>query len=62
MIQKKKSKCREQVEAYIREHDPYEKLPCLGYNIPAMSRYARNKNIPISKLTEQEAKMFITKS
>ncbi len=54
----RKSECRRTVHEYIQQHDPYKGTVPLGYNIAAMSRYARKKNLPISKLTPQETAMF----
>lgn len=56
--QTRKSECRRIAQEYIRQHSPYEKTAPLGYNIAAMSRYARSRNIAIGDLSAQEAARF----
>ena len=56
--QTRKSECRRIAQEYIRQHSPYEETVPLGYNIAAMSRYARSRNISISDLSAQEAAQF----
>ncbi len=61
MTQTKKSKCREIVQDYIRQYNPYEKKPLLGYNIAEMSRYAAKSNRKVSDLSKEEASLFAVK-
>ena len=49
---------RKAVLDYIKEHNPYEPHQSLGYNLRAVSAYAREKNIPLDQLTEEELKQF----
>lgn len=56
--QTRKSECRRIAQEYIRQHSPYEETAPLGYNIAAMSRYARSRKISISELSAQEAARF----
>ncbi len=56
--QTRKSECRKIAQEYIRQHSPYEETVPLGYNIAAMSRYARSRNIAIGDLSAQEAARF----
>lgn len=53
----RKSK-RQLVEDYIKEHNPYEPSPSLGYNVKEISRYAKEKGCNIAELSEDEIELF----
>jgi len=57
-IQTKKSERQKIVDEYVQKYNPYEKTVPLGFNVAEMSKYAQSKNISISELSIQEAKMF----
>lgn len=49
---------RKIAQDYLRQYDPQKPTQILGYDIAAVSRYAREKNVAISEISAQELKRF----
>ena len=54
----KKSECRQRVRDYLRQYNPQEPAQKFGYDIAAISRYAREKNVAVADLPVQELEKF----
>ncbi|MBO4852515.1 MAG: hypothetical protein J5477_02650 [Schwartzia sp.] len=54
----KKYERRKLMQDYLRQYSPLEPAQKLGYDVAAISRYAREKNIAISEIPAQELKRF----
>lgn len=56
----KKSERRQLVRDYLRKYNPQEPARKFGYDIAAISRYAREKNVDIADIPVQELEKFAT--
>ena len=54
----KKSERRRLALDYLRQYDPQQPTQKLGYDVAAVSRYAREKNIPISAIPAKALERF----
>ena len=54
----KKSEKRRIALDYIRKYDPQQPTQKLGYDIAAVSKYAREKEIPISAIPVEDLERF----
>lgn len=54
----KKSEKRRLALDYIRQYDPQQPTQKLGYDIAAVSRYAREKEIAISAISAEDLERF----
>ncbi|MBQ8699832.1 MAG: hypothetical protein IJ812_00680 [Schwartzia sp.] len=54
----KKSERRRLALDYIRQHNPQQPTQKFGYDVAAISRYAREKKIAISEIPVEELEQF----
>lgn len=51
----------EEMKSYIEKHNVYNSSLPLGYNIMELGKYAKQKGVKISQLSEEEINLFRSK-